>query len=144
MLLNSFILALSVEHPFLLADNRHYTFYVWRYLFRMNPYVRYLLVPGYYVAFCIVGITLEAQPAVWLLGYAAAVALTLVPSPLLEFRYFVVPYALLRVHARPPPARRLARELAALVALDAAVLALFLLAPFEWAHEPGVPQRFMF
>ena len=37
----------SIHHPFLLADNRHYTFYVWRRVFRLHPVAPYLLIPGY-------------------------------------------------------------------------------------------------
>ena len=36
-----------IHHPFLLADNRHYTFYVWRRVFWLHPVVPYLLIPGY-------------------------------------------------------------------------------------------------
>jgi alpha-1,2-glucosyltransferase len=37
------------HHPFLLSDNRHYTFYVWRRIFLLHPIVPYLLIPGYIV-----------------------------------------------------------------------------------------------
>jgi alpha-1,2-glucosyltransferase len=40
-----------IHHPFLLADNRHYTFYVWRRVFMLHPAVPYLLVPGYIACF---------------------------------------------------------------------------------------------
>lgn len=36
-----------VHHPFLLADNRHYTFYVWHRVFMLHPVVPYLFIPGY-------------------------------------------------------------------------------------------------
>lgn len=36
-----------IHHPFLLSDNRHYTFYVWRRVFLVHPVVPYLLIPGY-------------------------------------------------------------------------------------------------
>ena len=38
-----------IHHPFLLSDNRHYTFYVWRRIFLVHPIVPYLLIPGYIV-----------------------------------------------------------------------------------------------
>lgn len=40
----------SVAHPFLLADNRHYAFYLWRRVINVHPYARYALAPGYVVA----------------------------------------------------------------------------------------------
>lgn len=36
-----------IDHPFLLADNRHYTFYIWRRLFKFHFMVPYLLAPIY-------------------------------------------------------------------------------------------------
>ena len=36
-----------IHHPFLLSDNRHYTFYIWRRIFRFHPIVPYLFAPGY-------------------------------------------------------------------------------------------------
>jgi alpha-1,2-glucosyltransferase len=39
----------SVVHPFLLADNRHYFFYIWRRIFGLHWSVRYALTPGYLV-----------------------------------------------------------------------------------------------
>ncbi|WFD35303.1 dolichyl-P-Glc:Glc2Man9GlcNAc2-PP-dolichol alpha-1,2-glucosyltransferase [Malassezia cuniculi] len=43
----------TVVHPFMLADNRHYVFYVWRRIINVHPYARYALVP-FYVASLIV------------------------------------------------------------------------------------------
>jgi alpha-1,2-glucosyltransferase len=37
----------SIHHPFLLSDNRHYTFYVWRRIFLSHPFVPYVFIPGY-------------------------------------------------------------------------------------------------
>lgn len=39
----------TIIHPFTLADNRHYMFYVFRYTILKQPVVKYLLVPAYVV-----------------------------------------------------------------------------------------------
>ncbi|WFD03167.1 dolichyl-P-Glc:Glc2Man9GlcNAc2-PP-dolichol alpha-1,2-glucosyltransferase [Malassezia obtusa] len=39
--------AATYVHPFLLADNRHYMFYVWRRVINAAPWTRYALVPLY-------------------------------------------------------------------------------------------------
>ena len=39
----------SIHHPFLLSDNRHYTFYLWRRIYMFHPSVPYLLIPAYIV-----------------------------------------------------------------------------------------------
>jgi alpha-1,2-glucosyltransferase len=40
----------SYAHPYLLADNRHYTFYVWRRLLGRSAALRAALAPGYVLA----------------------------------------------------------------------------------------------
>lgn len=42
----------------------------------------------------------RTQSSLFMLGFLFATALTLVPSPLLEPRYFIVPYVLLRLHIK--------------------------------------------
>lgn len=37
----------SIHHPFLLSDNRHYTFYIWKRVFMLHWTVPYLLAPVY-------------------------------------------------------------------------------------------------
>jgi len=37
----------SIHHPFLLSDNRHYMFYIWRRVFMLHTVVPYLFIPGY-------------------------------------------------------------------------------------------------
>ncbi|KAH7927410.1 glycosyltransferase family 59 protein [Leucogyrophana mollusca] len=87
----------TIHHPFLLSDNRHYTFYVWRRVFMVHPLAPYLFIPGY-----------QACAWAWWLRVARDQSLlqtlilpilivpTLLPTPLLEPRYFLVPYILLR------------------------------------------------
>lgn len=117
-------------HPFLLADNRHYTFYIWRRLInpaRNNLKVALLVSPLFVAGlFILVGLGPLTQffqrlavsarnknktstnnksikknvvnrhfisTAVFYLGVLA----TLVPSPLLEPRYYMVPFVLWRI-----------------------------------------------
>ncbi|KAI9745418.1 MAG: glucosyltransferase [Claussenomyces sp. TS43310] len=39
----------TIIHPFTLADNRHYVFYIFRYTIRRHPLIKYLLAPAYIV-----------------------------------------------------------------------------------------------
>eukprot|EP01135_Chromosphaera_perkinsii_P004484 Nk52_evm8s284 gene=Nk52_evmTU8s284 len=89
----------SYEHPYLLADNRHYTFYVWKNFFRKSDIQRYLWIPVYVLAFkSIVALMKDSMSRLWLIVYSIAVALVLVPQQLLEFRYFVLPFLIFRLH----------------------------------------------
>ena len=124
----------TIIHPFTLADNRHYIFYVFRYTIRRHRLVKYALAPiyvicGWLVLLCLAGAPVsevaEASPTekslnvkpgkvvprqagkllqpfrprvsfafVWLVS----TALSLVTAPLVEPRYFIIPWVIWRLH----------------------------------------------
>ncbi|KAL7746512.1 glucosyltransferase [Sorochytrium milnesiophthora] len=134
----------TYEHPFLLSDNRHYSFYVWKDIYRRYSWARYALITVYFAcswfAYRKLG---KYQTSIFITLYVGATALALIPSPLLEFRYFILPYVLYRVHVPVEKTWKLALELALYLAVNAATLYMFLYRPFTWPQEPGVLQRFM-
>ncbi|KAI8843477.1 alpha-2-glucosyltransferase Alg10 [Chytriomyces cf. hyalinus JEL632] len=134
----------TIEHPFLLADNRHYTFYIWKYMFRSSPYIRYALTPAYMFClwFCWKHVA-SATSGIHAAILFACIALVLIPSPLLEFRYFIIPFMLLRLYARPSW-KGLAAEFLLYVGVNTFTIWMFVMRPFEWPQEPGVLQRFMY
>ncbi|KAG7396629.1 glucosyltransferase [Phytophthora boehmeriae] len=76
----------SPVHKFMLADNRHYTFYVWRKFFLKHDLAKYLPAP-LYLFFgwrCWAELGWRRSP-LWKLVYFFAVCLVLVPSPLVEY-----------------------------------------------------------
>lgn len=103
----------SLAHPYLLADNRHWTFLLWNRLFgRIGAVGRATLAPVYLACGWLVltrmiptgpaaslpspatpvgthGQVALCRALVWLL----CSALTVIPAHLLEFRYFIVPTA---------------------------------------------------
>ncbi|KAH8997481.1 glucosyltransferase [Lactarius akahatsu] len=87
----------TIHHSFLLSDNRHYTFYVWRRVFLLHPIVPYLFIPGYIVCawvwFLRVG---SEQTLLQALLLPLCTLPVLLPTPLLEPRYFLIPYVLMR------------------------------------------------
>lgn len=130
----------TIVHPFTLADNRHYTFYVFRILMR-HPVIRYLAVPVYLVCAWSAIQTLGASAKLFFadedmtkdvddpgssskatatlasnqvilfndasLGEGSTVsfvvvwlitsALALVTAPLVEPRYFIIPWVMWRL-----------------------------------------------
>ncbi|KAJ6699601.1 ALPHA-12-GLUCOSYLTRANSFERASE ALG10 [Salix purpurea] len=88
----------SIAHAYLLADNRHYTFYLWRKVIQSHWSTKYLLVPLYvYSWFSIFRVL--ARPKIWVLAYFLATAAVLVPAPLIEFRYYTIPFYLMILHS---------------------------------------------
>ncbi|RIA92946.1 Glycosyltransferase Family 59 protein [Glomus cerebriforme] len=134
----------TFEHPFLLSDNRHYTFYIWKNIYRRHYLIKYLLIPAYMVAgwILIESIALQ-QSFLWILIYIMAVCLSLVPSPLLEFRYFIIPYYIFRLHIGLPSGMRLIMEFLVYATVNYQTGYLFLQEPFVWLSEMHKWQRFM-
>lgn len=139
----------TVVHPFILADNRHYTFYLWRRLIQpsWHPYAKYLLVPIYHFGLwqIVSSVTASVSNLTTML-YIGGVVSTLVPSPLFEPRYYIVPFVLWRVLVVKSSRKSLYRfvgELAWYLAINVMTVYIFVYKPFEWSHEHGVLQRFM-
>ncbi|KAL8741985.1 MAG: hypothetical protein Q9184_008317, partial [Pyrenodesmia sp. 2 TL-2023] len=211
----------TIVHPFTLADNRHYTFYVFRLLLR-HPSTKYLAVPIYFICAwaAITGLgglpnvqpptQQEANPpqagvrignprqaevrrgdrvrlplapyssvtvgpghrvstaVIWLV----ATTLSVVTAPLVEPRYFIIPWLIWRLHMPSPlptgeeaarerrkPARTRGARLKAMfyakhdhrlwletvwfLFVNWAVGYMFLYRGFEWPQEKGKVQRFM-
>ncbi|KIJ45656.1 glycosyltransferase family 59 protein [Sphaerobolus stellatus SS14] len=128
----------TIHHPFLLSDNRHYTFYVWRRVFRLHPVIPYLLAPVYlacaWVWFLRIG---KEQTLLQTLTLPLAILPSLLPTPLLEPRYFLIPYILLRAQAVDVPTWSVALEGLWYAAINAATMYVFV-----YAERPGV-GRFM-
>ncbi|EMD41574.1 glycosyltransferase family 59 protein [Gelatoporia subvermispora B] len=117
----------TIHHPFLLSDNRHYTFYVWRRIFLLHPAVPYLLIPGYIACawawFLRIG---QDQTLLQNLLLPVFVLPTLLPTPLLEPRYFLIPYVLLRAQIKDAPGWGVAVEGLWYAAINATTMWVFL------------------
>ncbi|KAK4541244.1 hypothetical protein LTR36_008160 [Oleoguttula mirabilis] len=177
------VLGGTAVHPFTLADNRHYMFYVFRLL--MRPWwMRYAVTPIYFTCAWSCMQTLGSGPAAerqapgslpdgehsatisFVLVWVATSALQLVTAPLVEPRYFILPWIFWRMHLplQQPPStpheekkagpeswssfwktydHRLWLETVWLLAINAVTGYIFLNWGFAWPQEPGKVQRFM-
>ena len=70
-------------------------------------------------------------------------ALNLVTAPLVEPRYFILPWIVWRLHVQSRSHLLLLVETAWLLAINAATMYIFLNWDFEWPQEPGKAQRFL-
>ena len=163
-------------HPFLLADNRHYTFYIYKKILNRNKLFKYVLCPIVYhfsrytvhelmrmsllplgpMQGIKVKNTLDVPSQLthvsWNVFYFCMV-LTLVPSPLFEPRYYILPYIFWRVFVIAPydsftaygvdkksNLHRLKLELLWMVLINVVTLFIFLKFKFSWTTE-AFPQR---
>lgn len=133
----------SIAHPYLLADNRHYTFYLWRKVINYHMLMKYLLVPLYvYSWFSIFGILAKTRPKIWVLAYILASAATLIPAPLIEFRYYTIPFFFFALHAHVDNQYSWLLMGMLYITINIFTLSMFLFRPFFWKHEAGI-QRFL-
>ncbi|KAF4528764.1 hypothetical protein B566_EDAN016951 [Ephemera danica] len=91
----------TLAHPYLLADNRHYTFYIWKRIFESNAWARYALCPLYIYCLYCVNDSLKLQGLVTPMvkfALALCVSATLIPQRLLEPRYFILPYLMVKMN----------------------------------------------
>ncbi|XP_059367468.1 dol-P-Glc:Glc(2)Man(9)GlcNAc(2)-PP-Dol alpha-1,2-glucosyltransferase [Carassius carassius] len=129
-------------HKYLLADNRHFPFYVWKRIFQRHELVRFLLVPGYVFAAWNFLDTLRSKSLFWFLCFAACLVAATVPQKLLEFRYFILPYLFYRVHIPVPSLPRLLVEFGLFTAVNTATVYIFIYKIFQWPDSTAA-QRFM-
>ncbi|KAF3794068.1 Dol-P-GlcGlc(2)Man(9)GlcNAc(2)-PP-Dol alpha-1-2-glucosyltransferase [Nymphaea thermarum] len=133
----------SIAHPYLLADNRHYPFYIWRKIIQVHWLMKYLLVPFYvYSWFSIFNVLGKSQKTICILLYFFACAAVLIPTPLIEFRYYTIPFYFLVFQS--PIVDNKSWYIMGLqyVVVNLFTIGMFLFQPFHWDHEPGI-QRFM-
>ncbi|XP_005096984.1 putative Dol-P-Glc:Glc(2)Man(9)GlcNAc(2)-PP-Dol alpha-1,2-glucosyltransferase [Aplysia californica] len=132
----------TYEHKYTLSDNRHYTFYVWSYIYRRHDMVRYALIPGY--IFCLYqfySLTIH-KGLLWRVTMIICLLAVLVPQALFEFRYYIVPFYIVRLNMRLPCSKLLFVELLFYVLINAFTVYMFVKRPFFWPNEAS-PQRFM-
>ncbi|KAL6077425.1 glucosyltransferase [Balamuthia mandrillaris] len=94
-------------HPYLLADNRHYPFYVWKNFFKRHVALRYLYVPIYLLGIYFISSLLSqsGRSVLWQFMFWGCTCMVLIPAHLLEFRYFITPFLILQLNLNPssPP-----------------------------------------
>lgn len=129
-------------HRYLLADNRHFPFYVWKRLFQRHELVRFLLVPAYVFAGWNFLDSFKSRSLFWSLAFLSCLLAATVPQKLLEFRYFIVPYLMYRLHMPLPSLTRLIVEFLLYTAVNAATLYIFITKTFHWPDSTAT-QRFM-
>ena len=133
----------TYEHPYLLADNRHYTFYIWSKIFRRHHLIRYMLIPCYLFAAWSINSLINTKTILWKIVFWLIVIVASVPQMLMEFRYFIIPYLIWRMNIPLSSYKKLTLECIIFVFVNALTLYLYIKKPFQWVHDPDEKQRFM-
>jgi alpha-1,2-glucosyltransferase len=144
----------TIIHPFTLADNRHYVFYVFKYL-RYSWLFKYFAIPVYLVSGTLTIAPLHEMNVGFSIVWLATSTLSLVTAPLVEPRYFIIPWVIWRLHSNKAlnsvagtagaahASIWLWTETVWYVLINIITGYIFLDWTFEWPQEAGVKQRFM-
>ena len=135
---------LSTAHPYLLADNRHYTFYIWRRILNPSNFFSDWTLP---VILVFAGWqffhSLSHKDVLWKILFMFCISLSLVPQKLLEFRYFIAPFVLWRLNISSPGSLQVNLEWLSNLCMNIMTVYIFLFRPFVWEYIPSQDQRFM-
>lgn len=131
----------TMVHPYLLADNRHYTFYVWHRMYGKYFFARYAMIFCYiFCMYCIWSIVYSHQDVSLALVYVPCTLLVLVLQKMIEVRYFLIPYVLLRLHMRNVSFKQLILEFIFFFVINYLTLNIFFTKNIYWV-EYTHPQK---
>ena len=133
---------LTYEHKYTLSDNRHYTFYVWSKIYKRHALVKFALVPGYIYCLYQIYVSVLHKGLLWRVAMLVCTLAVLVPQALFEFRYYLIPFLILRLNMKVPCSKLLFLELCLYSAINIFTVYMFVNKPFLWSNESSL-QRFM-
>lgn len=122
----------TLEHPYLLADNRHYTFYLWNRFYGRYSFFRYIMVPIYMFGAYMVYSSIQGCSFVFKVLFVACLAAMVVPQKLLEFRYFIIPFLIARMQIVSKNWLQLWTEMLYFLLINAITLYIFVSKTFLW------------
>nr|XP_027231090.1 putative Dol-P-Glc:Glc(2)Man(9)GlcNAc(2)-PP-Dol alpha-1,2-glucosyltransferase [Penaeus vannamei] len=122
----------TLEHPYLLADNRHYTFYLWNRFYGRYSFFRYIMVPIYMFGAYMVYSSIQGCSFVFKVLFVACLAAMVVPQKLLEFRYFIIPFLIARMQTVSKNWLQLWTEMLYFLLINAITLYIFVSKTFLW------------
>ncbi|XP_045782128.1 putative Dol-P-Glc:Glc(2)Man(9)GlcNAc(2)-PP-Dol alpha-1,2-glucosyltransferase [Maniola jurtina] len=123
----------TIVHPYLLADNRHYTFYIWNRWFGKYDYAIYATIPVYVFLLFSLYDNLKDQNCIsFLLPYCICLFFALALQKLVEIRYFLVPYIILRLRFVRPSFKVVWFELLWYIAINLVTFYIFFTKEIRW------------
>lgn len=124
----------TLVHPYLLADNRHYTFYLWNRFYEKHESYRYMIIPVYFMGLCAIWCLLHENQRSFgfTLCYILCTIVSVALQRLIEIRYFILPYIFLRLHLNGIKPKFIVIELLLYLILNICTFYLFFTKEIVW------------
>lgn len=132
----------TLVHPYLLADNRHYTFYVWNRFFGKYNFARFVIIPVYLFALGTIWEHMKSDNLSigFIVCYIICASVSLALQKLIEIRYFLLPYLYLRLHLNNVKPKFIVLELVLHLLINALTFYVFFTKEIPWS-DYAEPQR---
>ncbi|XP_026744165.1 putative Dol-P-Glc:Glc(2)Man(9)GlcNAc(2)-PP-Dol alpha-1,2-glucosyltransferase [Trichoplusia ni] len=123
----------TMVHPYMLADNRHYTFYIWNRWFGKYDFAVYATIPVYiFLLFSLYDNLKDHNCITFLLPYTLCLIPVLTFQKLIEIRYFLCPYIVIRLRFTKPPYAVVIAEFLWYIAINIATFYVFFTKEVYW------------
>ncbi|XP_066581431.1 dol-P-Glc:Glc(2)Man(9)GlcNAc(2)-PP-Dol alpha-1,2-glucosyltransferase [Prorops nasuta] len=130
----------TLVHPYVLADNRHYVFYIWSKFMGRYAIFKYLLIPLYSFSIYVILCNISHLRFTTQINYLCCICLVIIPQLLLEPRYFILPYIFYRLMLQKPKRWQVLMESLTIFIINLVQFFVFVNKTFYWQDLPD-PQR---
>lgn len=126
----------TLVHPYILADNRHYSFYVWNRFMGRYMAFKYLVIPIYGASLFAMSRNIAHLRFLTQINYLICVCVVLIPQLLVEPRYFILPYIFYRLNMKRPEKWQIYCESLTTLAINCLQFFIFASKVFYWEDQP--------
>lgn len=130
----------TIIHPYMLADNRHYLFYVWNKFYGRFWWFRFIMAPFYLLSMTILHQSISARSAGFKLIYALCTIISIALQQLIEVRYFIIPFLIARLSTTSVKFKLIILELVFYLAINAIVFYVFSTKEIYWENYDYVQR----
>lgn len=122
----------TIVHPYLLADNRHYIFYIWNKFYGKYTWFRFTMVPFYLISIGILYQSIAIRSAGFQLTYMLCTILSIAFQQLIELRYFILPFMIARLSTSSVKFRLLILEIIIYIIINTITFYIFSTKEIYW------------
>lgn len=126
------VYANTIVHPYMLADNRHYFFYVWNKFYGRYWLAKFTVVPFYIISLTVLYHSISMRSAGFQLVYSICTIISVALQQLIEIRYFILPFLIVRISSSSVKFKLLILELLIYTTINIIVFYLFSTKEIFW------------